>query len=275
MTTEMRPVQPFVVTKEHRRFSEFCGACTEHRYIGLCYGPPGVGKTLSARHYAKWEAVESSIQAACSRDKARPVAELLTACRAVFYTPPVVNTPGIVNRQLAQLRSSMTGLVHQARHQHKVAKKTEDAVADFTELIIVDEADRLKVGSLEQLRDIYDRGRIGLVLVGMPGIEKRLSRYGQFYSRVGFVHQFRPLSGDELNFILTQKWQELGLTADIKDFTDAEAMATATRISGGNFRLLQRLFAQIARILDINQMRLITKEVVEAARESLVIGARA
>lgn len=44
------------------------------------------------------------------------------------------------------------------------------------------------------------------------------------------------------------------------------------KITKRNFRLIHRLFAQIDRILRINQLDQITVEVVEAARDSLVIG---
>jgi DNA transposition AAA+ family ATPase len=140
-------------------------------------------------------------------------------------------------------------------------------------LLIVDEADRLKTTGLEQLRDFFDRYPIGLILIGMPGLEKRLARYPQLYSRIGFAHHYRPLTADELRFVLTHHWEKLGLQLSADDFTDAEAVATVARITAGNFRLVHRLFAQIQRILRINDLNTITREVVEAARETLLIGA--
>jgi hypothetical protein len=73
--------------------------------------------------------------------------------------------------------------------------------------------------------------------------------------------------------VLAHHWDKLGLTLSATDFTDAEAVAAVARITGGNFRLIHRLFAQIRRLLEINELRTVTREVVEAARETLVIGA--
>ena len=143
---------------------------------------------------------------------------------------------------------------------------------DYVKLIIVDEADRLNMITIEHLRDLYDRHGFGLVLIGMPGIEKRLARYAQLYSRIGFAHEFRTLSDEEMLFILEHHWEQLGLKLSSSDFTDMEAVSAIVRITRGNFRLLHRLFTQIRRIIDVNALTTVTREVVEAARECLVIG---
>ena len=111
------------------------------------------------------------------------------------------------------------------------------------------------------VRDIFDRTGMGVILIGMPGMEKRLSRYPQLYSRIGFAHHYRPLQGDELTFVLTRHWRRLGLALDDAVFTDAQAIASIARITGGNFRLLHRLFVQIGRILKINGLAVVTDDV--------------
>ena len=59
-----------------------------------------------------------------------------------------------------------------------------------TRLILIDEADRLRVSSLEQVRAHYDTGGVGVVLIGMPGIEKRLARYPHYIHGLGLSINF-------------------------------------------------------------------------------------
>ena len=65
-----------------------------------------------------------------------------------------------------------------------------------------------------------------MILIGMPGLEKRLARYPQFYSRIGFVHEFRPLSASEIRQLLERHWTPPGvrLPGDSIDSTAAASI---------------------------------------------------
>ncbi len=195
-TNSDHPAAVFVETLEHRRFAEFCDACKRYRYIGLCYGSPGVGKTLSARHYANWERVQAYWEL---QRQTKPLLKEISKGAVAFYTAPVVASPAHLDRNIGKSRSflhdaaieragryehaRMIRLLNRAEklrdpkrnpdgYQSAEAVSTENAfyqqrdrsmrvrstVPDPTTLLIIDEADRLKVSGLEQVRDIFDRG---------------------------------------------------------------------------------------------------------------------
>ena len=261
---------PFQTTHEHRRFTEFADAVRADRYIGLCWGPPGVGKTLSARHYAgadEWEQWESVFT-----DNLGPVPDRVLEARTAFFTPTVAATTRQIDQGLPRACQQISfaldfadhGLVDPFVH-------TESRSSGRTELLIIDEADRLKATGLEQVRDYFDRHHMGVILIGMPGIEKRLARYPQLYSRIGFAHEFRQLTPDEVTAVLTRR---LPTTDDAEDggVAHAAAVAAIVRITAGNFRLVDRLLNQIERVQTNNDLAELTPEVVEAARQTLLIG---
>jgi DNA transposition AAA+ family ATPase len=297
--------QAFVETIEYSRFVEFCDACRHFRYIGLCYGPPGIGKTLSAVRYSRAEKVIAHDRWTSETTDDLPVDTLL-------YTTSVVNTPSRISQDINMAREKVMSIVldplrregsaalevirirdERRRKElldtpgfsprdwpsgdptyletYKEYRAKERAVADPTTLILVDEADRLQMNSLEQMRSIFDEGTAGMVLIGMPGIEKRVARFPQFYSRIGFVHEFRPLDASQVQELLEKRWTPAGVVLPNEQLVP-EVIASLIRMSGGNFRLLTRLLTQIERVLSVNDLHVISTAVVEAARDSLVIG---
>jgi|SRR5579884_1049150 hypothetical protein len=97
----------FVQTKEYGRFVEFCEECRASQYIGLCYGAAGVGKTESAKEYARWEEIEpllswhGVVQPRLSAENPRP--------HVAFYTPTATVTARQIEKDLARLALESAG----------------------------------------------------------------------------------------------------------------------------------------------------------------------
>src|SRR5699024_9878165 len=232
----------------------------------------GSGKTLSSRYYSSWDIIEKQINYTTAKEIGKDADERILEARTFFYTAPAVKATkmysdiDIIDGKIGMVKAAYR-TIYQGMKEYYPVESFEDI-----DLIIIDEIDRLKLQHLEQLRDIYDRNDIAMVFIGMPGIEKRLARYPQLFSRIGFAHEFDNLSKDETHHILKYKWDDLGLSMKLEDFPEYEAITTIIKITNGNFRPIQRLFMQIDRILEINNLETISTEVVEAARDSLVIG---
>ena len=263
-----KSVNGFILTQEFKRFEEFAIACTDFRYIGICHGDPGVGKSLAASYYMQWK--EELIHESAIDELSPEKKIIIEKCKGVLLTVPVINTPKIMKTEIGR-RSFGYGLTLIKSKYGTNLNETIKEAFTACPLVMVDEADRLNINSLEEVRSQYDQFQFGLILIGMPGIEKRFSRYPQLYSRIGFCHEFKSLTEDEMRFRLPNIWENLGFSYNSDYYSDVEALNTIIRITGGNFRLIDRLFSQIIRLIKVNQLTCINKEVVEAARKCLLM----
>lgn len=256
----------FMITSQYRRFAEICNQSQKRKNISLLYGKTGVGKTRSALHYTQWHTVEPLLAKPITTRQLPPA---LLGCSSAVYTPDVNVTPKRLQSAIALLRNRFDGLLEQINYCY-----APEIAGPFPhkqlKLLIVDEADRLKFGSLELLRDLFDRTDLSILLIGSPGIERRLRRagYGQLHSRLSIICEMQPLNAAEMRLFINQMWLEckLPLTAD-------NAISSAImRISDGNFRKLHRIFDEITRLQKLNGLPMITIDLIEMARQSLLMG---
>jgi DNA transposition AAA+ family ATPase len=103
-----------------------------------------------------------------------------------------------------------------------------------------------------------------MVLIGMPGLEKRIARYPQLFSRIGFVHEFRALTDADIQALLDQRWMPAAYIY-LPSCPAPEVIAAVIRLTRGNFRLLVRLLTQMERIVTINGLEILSVDVVEMA----------
>ena len=258
--------QGFIVTHEHVLFEDVCEDVRRYRYVALCVGGAGVGKTHSGRRYSSWDLVEPlSSRYTHILD---PPPEIASRRAAYFSAPPAstqkmirASTQKMIRSQVESSRNLLSWLVDVSLSDDDTdASQVLRDVEDRTELLIVDEAQFLKNDALEQLRYEYDRNNFGLILMGMPGLNKILARYKQFHSRIGQVYKFKPLGPDSVIHVLSRP-ELLGTSLGAQAFPE-EVLPAIMNATQGNFRKLKMLVQRVERILEINHMEVATSHLV-------------
>ena len=100
----------------------------------------------------------------------------------------------------------------------------------------------------------------------MQSYRELLARYPQCYLRIGFVHEYRSLGAAKI-----EAWAPSGVSLPQEALT-TDIISRIAAMTEGNFRVLNRLLTHLERVLDVNDTSKVSVAILEAARESLIIG---
>ena len=211
---------PFVNTSIAEDIFEIAKICHVENEIGVCCGDAGLGKTYAVKMYN----IEHS--------------DVILIEADLGYTPKVLFSE--IHKKLGfdgvgSIHSMLLDIIGKLKYSGR--------------LIIVDEAEYLPYKALELLRRIYNKAKVGVLLVGMPKLLKNLKgdrgQYTQLYSRVGIVKELAPLTKED------------GL--EIISSVTPNAKSIYPQIStycGSNTRVLTKLLVRALRIAKINETEL-------------------
>lgn len=144
--------------------------------------------------------------------------------------PPKVSVINIQPPQECGARDLFTLIIEHLKY--RVVKGTVGETRNRTfkvlercqvEMLIIDEADRLKPKTFADVRDIFDKLGISVVLVGTDRLDAVIKRDEQVYNRFRACHRFGKLSGIE--FKKTVKiWERNILQLPVASNLDSKKM---------------------------------------------------
>ncbi|MGL5078887.1 MAG: TniB family NTP-binding protein [Waterburya sp.] len=189
--------------------------------------------------------------------------------------PPIIPVVNIQPPQECGSKDLFTLIIENLKY--KIVKGTVGEIRDRTlkvlqgcqvEMLIIDEADRLKPKTFADVRDIFDNLGISVVLVGTDRLEAVIKRDEQVYNRFRACHRFGKLSGVEFQKTV-EIWErnilKLPVASNLSSKTMLKILAEAT---GGYIGLLDMVLREAAiRVLEKGLKKIDKETLQEVARE--------
>ena len=167
--------------------------------------------------------------------------------------PPIVPVINIQPPQECGSRDLFALIIEHLKY--KVVKGTVGEIRNRTlkvlercqvEMLIIDEADRLKPKTFADVRDIFDNLGISVVLVGTDRLDAVVKRDEQVHNRFRACHRFGKLSGSEFKDIVVI-WErdilKLPIASNLSSKAMLKVLAPAT---GGYIGLLDMVLREAA-----------------------------
>ena len=125
--------------------------------------------------------------------------------------------------------------------------------------LFIDEADYLLKNSvmLDVVRDIHEKTKVPILLIGMERLYRNLQKHGQFFSRIlpAAIVEFQPVTPPEIALI-TSEWTGLSI--------DMEAAHLFCQYVEGDYRYIVGYLLSFEQACRVNKTDQITTKMVEA-----------
>lgn len=192
--------------------------------MGLCYGASGLGKTTA-------------------------IAWLATRQHGVFVRAMATTTPSSMLETICRELNIAS--------RHRVALTVEAIVGKLAETgrpLFVDEADYV-VGQprlVDTLRDLHDLSSVPVILIGMAGIDRRISLSPQLAGRMAQWVEFQPATMDDAK-LLARELCEVGVADDLVAELHTRASGSIRNIVVGLSRIEQFARSRSASKLSLSE----------------------
>lgn len=179
----------------------------------------------------------------------------------------VMTTKYLLERLCSALNTPFERLTNQQMYESII-----DVTQRKNRLFVIDEAERLKVGQLELLRDVYDTGNVGLALIGLDSLRSLLQRgkdkrqdLVQLYSRVGYQQVVDILEESDVKMIFDDRLKKHSVSDNLM-----KSLAKTFESKGG-LRAIIKLCNLILKYQETNKLKTIEDELVEHCSKQLTL----
>ena len=166
--------------------------------------------------------------------------------------PPTVPVAYIQIPQECSAKELFAAIIEHLKYQ--MTKGTVAEIRDRTlrvlkgcgvEMLIIDEADRFKPKTFAEVRDIFDKLEIAVILVGTDRLDAVIKRDEQVYNRFRACHRFGKFSGEDFKRTV-EIWEKQVLKLPVASNLSSKAMLkTLGEATGGYIGLLDMILVLV------------------------------